>query len=104
MRNDHDKRTLTFSPIREVVVTCFNQSVKNPLVLDQRTSDAARQLDTSGKVLKIKKPAVYNNYTAPGPCFIGYLKTLLYAYVLCRMKDEADAQWLARISPVGVVL
>ena len=45
--------------------------------------------------MKIKRKVTYNNYTLSGPCFLGYLKTLLYGYVLCSLKDEQDAQWFS---------
>ena len=94
MRKEHEKRTISFSPLREVVV-----------ILDNKKLDENRQLDTSGKTLtvvstrwlkprglKIKKISPSNNYASSGACFLGYLKTLLYGYVLCSMKDPEDSQ------------
>ena len=61
----------------------FNPLVKHTLVviLDQRTVENDRQLDTSGKVPKIKKTTPLNNFASSGPGFLSYLKTLLYGYV-----------------------
>ena len=81
----------------------FNPSVKTPLISDQRAEYADRQLDTSGNVLEIKKIAHRNNYAMSGICFPSYLKTLLYGYALCILKDDVSSQRLARIPHVGVV-
>ena len=77
MRKDHDKRTLTFYPLREVGVTRFNPTVKTPVIMDQSSTDADRKLGTSGKALKLRKTTVFNNYAMSGPCVLGYLETLL---------------------------
>ena len=76
MRKEHEKRTISFFTLREVVV-----------ILDNKKLDENRQLDTSGKTLtvvstrwlkprglKIKKISPSNNYASSGACFLGYLK------------------------------
>ena len=52
IHKDHVKRTSAHFPLREVVV-----------ILDQRSRETHPQLDTTGKVLKIKKLAVTNNFS-----------------------------------------
>ena len=50
-RKEHEKRTLSLYPLREVM-TAFNPMVKHTLVvLGARGPDANRTLDTSGKTL-----------------------------------------------------
>ena len=82
MRKDHVKRTLTYFPLREVVA-----------ILGQKSRETHPLLDTTGEVLKLKKQAILNNFGSTGPLFLSELKTLLYAYVLCSMKDDVDAQF-----------
>ena len=69
-------------PLREVAKCGLTRWLNTPVViLDQRAVENDRQLDTSGKVLKIKKTTPQNNFASSGPCFLSYLKTLLYGYV-----------------------
>ena len=105
MRKDHTKRTSTYIPLREVVVTIrFNPTVgtKHRPSIRKRKSPQP-QLGTSGKVLKLKKKTISNNFGPAAPLFLAYLETLMYSYVLCSMKDEIDSMRLTRIPLVGVV-
>ena len=92
MRKDHVPRTLTYIPLREVVA-----------IFGQKSRETQPQLGATGKVLKLKKQAINNNFGATGPLFLSVLKTLLYAYVLCSMKGDVDSQFLTRIPFVGMV-
>ena len=56
MRKLHEKRTLAMIPLREVAECGLTRWLNTPVViLDLRTTENDRQLDTSGKVLEIKK-------------------------------------------------
>ena len=102
MRGEHEKRTPTMFPLREVA-TVLNATVKYDVgSFGSSRPGGKRQIDTSGETLKLKK-ATPHNYSVSAPCFLSYLKCLLYGYVLCSMKDEEDPHRLTGIPLVGVV-
>ena len=92
MLNQHLGRSLPVMKLSDVV-----------LILDeQRFSDADKQIATTGGKLKAKRSEVKSNFALSGPPFSTslltrwlpyaavYLKTLMYGYVVCPLKDNPE--------------
>ena len=109
MRKDHAERTITFFPLREVVVpircnptveTKHWSSIRKPKTPPTAVGHIRESVNSvpnpsvMNKTLKLEKKLVFNNFGAKAPLFLSYLKTLLYSYVLCSMKDEIDSMML----------
>ena len=52
------------------------------------------QITTSGGKLEIKKARAKSQFHMSGPSFLSYLKTLLYGYVICALKDRETSYTL----------
>ena len=66
-------------------------------ILDQKSREAHPQLDTAGKALGVKNQTTVYNFGTSAPLFLAVLKTLLYVYALCSMKDGVGSQLATRI-------
>ena len=73
MLKQHESKIMTVMKLTDIVA-----------VLDEHR-EAGKHVTTTGGKLTVKKAKPQNNALSTGPTFLKYLKTLLYAYVLCSM-------------------
>ena len=84
MMRQHVARSLPVMKLPNVVV----------ILDEQRFSEQENQITTSGGKLKIKKAKGKSSFHMSGPSFLGYLKTLLYGYAICSLRDRDTSDTL----------
>ena len=86
LMRQHSARSLPVMKLSTLVV-----------ILDEQRfgENHENQITTTGGKLKIKKARVKSQFHMSGPAFLSYLKTLLYGYVICSLKDRdtSDTLW-----------